>query len=212
MRNRLEGIWRAYGFYVSVTVCVLLLGGAAYWARNWPTAEPTPTAAPADAAPGFVESLADVLADPTPTPAPTPEPKPEFGWPLERADAEVMLEYSPDAPVWSDTLKQWQVHAAIDIQGVVGEVVLVAASGTVTRAYADALMGNVVEIAHDMGYVTRYASLGTHQMVSVGDRVSRGDVIGSVGTSATAESAAPAHLHFEAERSGVLMDPMSLYD
>ncbi|NLG23910.1 MAG: M23 family metallopeptidase [Clostridiales bacterium] len=208
MKERIDAFWRGYGFYISVAVGVLLLGGAAYWARGRiATPAPAPTARQVDAAPEYVQSLRDVEAPATPTPA----PRPDFAWPLEREDAPVIVGYSPDAPVWSATLNQWQAHGGIDIQGEPGAVVLAAADGAVARTYVDPLMGNVVEIDHGMGYRTRYASLGTLQMASAGDRVMRGSVIGSVGKSAASEAALPAHLHFEVWRDDQLVDPMEIY-
>ncbi|NVB78910.1 MAG: peptidoglycan DD-metalloendopeptidase family protein [Kofleriaceae bacterium] len=80
-----------------------------------------------------------------------------------------------------------------------GDTVVAAASGTVTRV---ANLGNVsygrwIEISHGNGYTTRYAHLST-QTVRVGQSVSRGQKIGTVGS--TGGSTGP-HLHFE-ERSG----------
>ena len=36
---------------------------------------------------------------------------------------EILAEYAPDAPVWSETLGQWQTHPALDIAGSPGEAV-----------------------------------------------------------------------------------------
>ena len=91
---------------------------------------------------------------------------------------------------------------------------LVAPQGSVVRAAADGLvrnvirsnkgLGNIVEIDHRNGYVTRYALLGDIS-VTQGRTVKRGQKIGTVGISST--SFAP-HLHFEVLRGGKPLDPV----
>jgi hypothetical protein len=91
---------------------------------------------------------------------------------------------------------------------------LVAPQGSVVRAAADGLvrnvirsnkgLGNIVEIDHRNGYVTRYALLGDIS-VTQGRTVKRGQKIGTVGISST--SFAP-HLHYEVLRGGKPLDPV----
>ena len=91
---------------------------------------------------------------------------------------------------------------------------LVAPQGSVVRAAADGLvrnvvrsnkgLGNIVEIDHRNGYVTRYALLGDIS-VTQGRTVKRGQKIGTVGISST--TFAP-HLHYEVLRGGKPLDPV----
>jgi hypothetical protein len=80
-----------------------------------------------------------------------------------------------------------------------GDTVVASASGKVTRVANEGNVsyGRWIEISHGNGYTTRYAHLST-QTVHVGQSVSRGQKIGTVGS--TGGSTGP-HLHFE-ERSG----------
>jgi murein DD-endopeptidase MepM/ murein hydrolase activator NlpD len=64
--------------------------------------------------------------------------------------------------------------------------------------------GNVVEISHGGGFVTRYAHL-QRRLVQKAQRVSRGDVIGRVGATGRATF---SHLHYEVERGGERVDPL----
>jgi len=205
--DSLKSLWKRYGFYVSVLSCVLLLGVAAWMARANLSARPAPPPqlAPADAAPDFVESLNDRLSAPEPTP--TPEPMPVFSWPINRAEERVVTPYSPVDPVWWESLGQWSTHLGIDFEGESGEVVYAAADGQVSGVYRDPLMGNVVEITHDYGYLTRYASLNTLNMVKMDERIARGTPIGGMSRSAPAEDALPPHLHFAMERDEAAVDP-----
>ncbi len=82
-----------------------------------------------------------------------------------------------------------------------GDPVAAAAAGKVTRVAntGSTSYGRWIEIAHGDGYTTRYAHLST-QSVSVGQQVSQGQKIGTVGS--TGGSTGP-HLHYEQRRNGV---------
>ncbi len=114
-------------------------------------------------------------------------------------------------------------HGAIDISdgGIMGATVVAADSGTVvvaenycTHNYAKGGScgcgggyGNWVWIDHGNGKATIYGHL-TQAVVSPGATVSKGQVIGYVGS--TGWSSGP-HLHFECRYNGVKYDPMSEY-
>jgi murein DD-endopeptidase MepM/ murein hydrolase activator NlpD len=63
--------------------------------------------------------------------------------------------------------------------------------------------GSMIHLAHGYGMGTRYGHL-SRLMVTPGQRVKRGDVIGLVGS--TGRSTGP-HLHYEVFRTGVQVDP-----
>ena len=95
-------------------------------------------------------------------------------------------------------------HNGLDLIAPQGDPVLAVADGTVTAVETSRKgQGNVVEITHGGGYVTRYAHLSDIK-VSRGQRVQRGRRIASVGISGN--SFAP-HLHFELLKDGVYLDP-----
>lgn len=182
-------------FSISLACCLLLVGGAAYYARNMqrvPTpAAPQSTVSPVAMTPDSVDRLEDMVMA---TPASEPI------WPV--SSRQILTAHDEQSPQWSETLGQWAIHAGIDIQAAPGEAVLATISGSVTQAYKDALLGYTVEIAGEDGYIARYANLGTLLLVTPGDRVQQGQPIGSVGTSAPSESAMAVHLHYELRKDG----------
>jgi len=93
-------------------------------------------------------------------------------------------------------LKIRRPHRGVDYGAVRGTPVRAIGDGTVTRAGSDpGGFGNVVEVRHSNGYVTRYAHLNRFGAKGRrGTRVMQGDVIGYVGM--TGLATAP-HLHFE---------------
>jgi hypothetical protein len=86
-----------------------------------------------------------------------------------------------------------------------GDTVVAAAAGKVTRVANEGNVsyGRWIEIDHGNGYRTRYAHLSV-QSVAVGQKVSKGQKIGAVGS--TGGSTGP-HLHYELRHNGVAIRP-----
>ncbi|HHT50666.1 MAG TPA: peptidoglycan DD-metalloendopeptidase family protein [Eubacteriaceae bacterium] len=95
-------------------------------------------------------------------------------------------------------------HAGIDIGNKRGTAIYAADGGTVTSyiGYRGGY-GYIVEINHGRGYTTRYAHL-SKILVSAGQRVAKGDLIGRMGS--TGNSTGP-HLHFEIRKNGTPLNP-----
>lgn len=95
------------------------------------------------------------------------------------------------------------LHTGLDFQAHTGTPILAAAGGVVVTQEGHPAYGNMVEIDHGNGLVTRYAH-ASRAWVSKGDLVKRGQKIAEVGT--TGRSTGP-HLHFEVMVQGVPQDP-----
>lgn len=98
------------------------------------------------------------------------------------------------------------MHEGLDFAANVGTPVVSTGPGTVVRSSWDMSYGNVVEVAHTEGFVTRYAHL-SKRTVQVGDRVDRGGLLGEIGT--TGRSTGP-HLHYEVFRKDHLLNPVQV--
>jgi murein DD-endopeptidase MepM/ murein hydrolase activator NlpD len=96
-------------------------------------------------------------------------------------------------------------HKGLDFASQAGADVVAVAAGIVTWSGERSGYGNLVEINHGNGYVTRYGH-NSRVLVSVGDTVQRGDAIASVGS--TGRSTGP-HVHFEVLRQGRQVDPLT---
>jgi len=95
-------------------------------------------------------------------------------------------------------------HDGIDLAGKNGSEIIAVASGVVTWAGKRYGYGNLVEINHGNGYVTRYGH-NANIDVKVGDTVKKGDTVARMGS--TGRSTGP-HVHFEVIRNGKVVDPM----
>lgn len=90
-------------------------------------------------------------------------------------------------------LKRWKNHDGLDFTAPKGTSVYATGDGVVTNAYRSSSYGNVVFVNHGYGYQTRYAHL-TKYIVSQGEHVTRGQVIGYVGSTGRSSG---DHLHYE---------------
>lgn len=98
--------------------------------------------------------------------------------------------------------RQW--HDGVDIDGAMGDPIYAVASGVVTWSGRRSTYGELVEISHAGGYVTRYAH-NSLNLVAVGDYVQRGQEIARMGRSGRVTGSS---LHFEVLRNGVSVNPV----
>jgi murein DD-endopeptidase MepM/ murein hydrolase activator NlpD len=96
-------------------------------------------------------------------------------------------------------------HAGVDLTAPYGSPVRAAAPGTVAFVGSYYAYGNMIDIRHDDGSVTRYAHLSKFAKgLHVGETVGMAEEIGKIGTSGNAHG---AHLHFEVRVNGRAIDP-----
>ena len=99
------------------------------------------------------------------------------------------------------------MHLGLDFAAAEGDEVYAAEAGTVVCVMERGGYGLVVEIAHEGGFLTRYANLGEVK-VSLGDAVNKGDTIALAGSSG---NAAKAKLHFELRHNGTAYNPRNYF-
>ena len=99
------------------------------------------------------------------------------------------------------------MHEGIDFVAPMGTQVRATAAGKVIRSGRAGAYGEMIEVAHVDGFVSRYAHLSRRQ-VDEGDVVERGQVIGLLGN--TGRSTGP-HLHYEVVYQGQAMHPTKAF-
>lgn len=225
MENQWKTILSSAGFYVTMAVCLLVVGVSGYFLLfdGEDAQEPEHDADAAVTAPApEIEEPEEPPVVEAISPEPVAETKPVMPE-IEIDDTPVVAEaprlivsplqgevaaaFSVDALVYNPTLADWRTHDGVDISAALGTTVLAACSGTVAAVTEDALMGTTVTIDHDGGYQTTYANLQAGPAVAAGDSVSAGQIIGAVGDTAAAEAAQSPHLHFSVTRDGDAVDP-----
>ena len=230
MMDRVSDFMAGKGFYIVLLACVGALGVSGYYLFSGiaeqgrlvsgpttivvtPTPAPTPPAVspvvtpqpPATATPALIPT-----ATPQPSQAPEPSKAPTatasvFTWPVK---GEVLRQHALETLSYDRTMGDWRTHDGVDIAAETGTKVMAPAGGTVSDIYADDLMGTTVVILHADGVMSTCSNLATVPNVEIGDTVRTGDVIGSLGKTAIAESGEASHLHLSMTKDGVSVDPL----
>lgn len=99
--------------------------------------------------------------------------------------------------------KDYRFHYGVDLSAASGTPIVAVRSGTVAIATYSDSAGYYVNVDHGDGFTSRYLHM-THYIVSPGQKVSAGQVIGYVGS--TGVSTGP-HLHFSLYYGGVSVNP-----
>lgn len=129
---------------------------------------------------------------------------PVFSIPVQ---GNICLDYANDSLVYSKTLDQYIVHPGIDIEAQLNSQVCSAADGIISKVEETNDMGITIWISHKNNLTTVYSNLSTTEMVDVGDKVQKGDVISGVGDTALFEILEVPHLHFEIIQDNKHQDP-----
>lgn len=95
------------------------------------------------------------------------------------------------------------MHAGLDFRGPIGTPILAAAPGKVVFVGQRSGYGNVVEVDHGQGILTRYAHLSGFT-TKVGSKVAAGEQIAKMGSTGRSTG---SHLHFEVRLNGVPVNP-----
>jgi murein DD-endopeptidase MepM/ murein hydrolase activator NlpD len=152
---------------------------------------------------------AAAVAAPAPIAQPVADPVPEHAAPVaaSRSQTPAMLAW-PAPGIITSPFGDHRGHPGIDIDGITGDPVTAAASGTVVGAGAPPPgfdgYGTIVAIDHGGGLLTLYAHLSRVD-VATGQHVDTGQLLGAIGMTGIATG---DHLHFEVRVNNVPMDPM----
>lgn len=125
-------------------------------------------------------------------------------------DGDIIKEFAKDNLLFSQTLQEWTVHTGIDIKAEKTTVVKSAEAGTVKSIKNDPRYGLTIVVSHDNGFETVYSNLLTSEFVVEGEKVDKGQSLGTVGNTAAFEVADDPHLHFEILKDSIQVNP-SIY-
>ncbi|MEG2595767.1 MAG: M23 family metallopeptidase [Ruthenibacterium sp.] len=134
-----------------------------------------------------------------------PAQTPSFVLPVTGA---TLLAFSGDTLVFNETMQDWRTHNGMDIACALGGGVNAPTAATVSKIETDAQWGDVIELTSDT-LTMRFAGVKAVNLV-VGDAVKQGAPLGAL-TAIPAESATPAHLHFEMLEGEKNVDPAKYF-
>lgn len=216
-------------FYIIIACCLLALGGASWFAassisrRNndsgsapsqiseppqssMPESIPEPSGTVSE---DVGKAVSDVpyssAAESTESKVKSNPQKKIFSMPVQ---GDIIKKYSDKELQFSATYGDMRIHTGLDIACADGTAVSACGDGKVLSTEETAFLGNTVTIDHGNGITTKYAALKDIK-VKAGDKVTAGDIIGSV-TSVPGECADQSHLHLEAYKDGHVAEPLKV--
>ena len=123
-------------------------------------------------------------------------------WPLKGVRGWVTQVFGPSIHPF---YKRWYLHRGIDLAFGLGVPIMSTADGIVVKKeYEPKGFGYYIDIQHKYGFKTRYAHM-QRQLVELGQKVTQGEVIGTMGNSGQSTG---AHLHYEVMIGTQLVDPI----
>ncbi|WP_235685291.1 M23 family metallopeptidase [Corallococcus silvisoli] len=132
-------------------------------------------------------------------PSEEPSGPPRLAWPVEPVTITSLY-----GDRWHPITGQLRRHSGVDLAARRGQSVGVAEKGVVLRAGWNGDHGKMVEVQHDGQWVTRYSHL-SEVLVTTGEVLARGDVVGLAGDTGLATG---VHVHFELWHDGNSLDPL----
>ena len=213
------------GLYVIIGLCLLLIGGASWFAlraTNGPDTKPEISSSNSEYSNPSTSYNQSVMEPPAVSSEPvaekvsdepyssetekTVEEKPKavvFAMPVQ---GDIIKKHSDTELQYSATYSDMRLHLGVDIACKKGTAVSACSDGNVISIELNTTNGNVVTIEHGNSITVKYASLEDIK-VKTGDSVEAGDIIGKVGT-VPSECEDKEHLHLEVYKNGKSVEPL----
>lgn len=126
---------------------------------------------------------------------------------LPLANCQILHDYSRDAFLYNETMGWYETHKGVDLRSESSSDVLATESGEIVQIYTNNIEGTVVVLKHNDQFTSKYSSLNSDVAVKVGDKVMKGQKLGTVSNSAGEEFKSGNHLHFELLKDGNQINP-----
>ncbi|MDR2751352.1 MAG: M23 family metallopeptidase [Clostridiales bacterium] len=131
----------------------------------------------------------------------------KMSWPVL---GEIVMDYSIDHTIYDKTLDQYRTNDNIRIAAMPGTPVKASASGVVLSVDKTRKDGNVIVIDNGNGWTTTYGQLMDSVLVTEGEVVKAGQVIGGVDSPTVYGVLLGNHLIFEVNKDDATVDPKSV--
>jgi murein DD-endopeptidase MepM/ murein hydrolase activator NlpD len=220
--NRMKKAMNRYGIAVALLACAAIVAGTWLLTDNnalkpKPSATITPKSSDQQSNLSIVDDMQKALNNKSAVPSASPttiaNPNRLATVPdlVKPAKGDITKHFAYDTLVYMKTLNQWSTHFGVDIAAQVGDDVVAALDGTVDSTYKDPMLGNCVKITSSNNISAVYAGLLNIDSIKKGDKITAGEVIGTVGNTAASEITESSHLHFEVWQKDVPINPESYF-
>ncbi|HVB63405.1 MAG TPA: M23 family metallopeptidase [Nitrolancea sp.] len=152
-----------------------------------------------------VASTTQAPAPPPPPPAPAVQATQGFVWPVQGT---ITQNFGPTSFSLEPAYEGYaHFHQGLDIANSMYTPIHAAGDGTVIfSGWSNSGYGFCVQINHGNGLVTLYGHMAQQPSVTVGEKVTAGELIGKMGS--TGASTGP-HTHFAVQKNGVWVNPLN---
>ncbi len=127
-------------------------------------------------------------------------------WPLQ---GDVLMTYS-DKLIYDSTLDQYKTNDTVRISANLGDNVLASFDGEVMETGNSYNDGNYIVLSHGNGWTSTYSQLDKQFLVTKGDVVTKGQVIGTVSEPTRRYSSLYSHLGFKVAKNNDTLDPATI--
>jgi murein DD-endopeptidase MepM/ murein hydrolase activator NlpD len=127
-----------------------------------------------------------------------------MSWPIIGT---IVMDYSPDHVIYDQTLELYRTNDSIWISGEIGSQVKATADGVVESIQKGSQYGNTVVVDNGNGWKTTYAQLQDNILVSEGDVVRAGQILGGINNPTSNASVQGAHLNLQILKDDQPIDP-----
>jgi murein DD-endopeptidase MepM/ murein hydrolase activator NlpD len=135
-----------------------------------------------------------------------------FGLPVSSYSG-ILKGFSSTELQYNETMRRWESHKLITMEAGLGTPVLATFNGRVTSVRDHTLFGRQITIDHERdGLVTVLSNLDPNTSVREGDRVTKGQQVGTVGQTSNIEFVNTPHLRVEVLQNGQCVNPNDLID
>ena len=223
-------------FYLVVAVCLLIIGGASWFALSNINDAVTPEipenneysdktssyieneesktesifeSTPEETENSVIEETGDTVSEePYSSKEIETEKKENVKAFTMPVEGKIIKEYSDSQLQYSKTYGDMRLHSGIDIACKEGTSVSACSDGTVLSVGNDSFLGNVVVVDHGEGLTVKYAAL-ENLKVEQGTKLKCGDIIGTV-TTIPSECGDESHIHIEVSKNGEIVSPLEV--
>ncbi len=206
------------GFYLVLAVCMAAMGMAVYSALD--AIDPVSPQENSSIQESIPEELDSFPVEEEEVKEEEERPSIEEAEPVENEgvatffmlplNGEIIKHFDSQHLQYSATYNDMRLHTGTDIKPENTKDVISAGDGSVLSVEENTVLGNVVTIDHGNSVTVRYCGV-EDIVVSAGDIVSAGDVIGKVGT-VTNECMDEEHLHIEVFKNSKPVNPEEFFD
>ncbi len=122
---------------------------------------------------------------------------------------EIIKSFSDTELIYSKTMDDWRIHCGLDIKTAQNTEIVSMFSGKICDIIKDDIYGTTLVIDHKDA-VVKYSNIDVYDKFKIGTDVISGEPLGIVQTNPMCEAADSLHIHIEAYKNDVVINPLDL--